>query len=224
LPIIKLIIEKKERKYHVRKCNTKQSYKAKIFPSPLYDGWLDSWQNLFRNPQGKVLEIGVGSGPNLEHFGAILQQNIWACDVAPSAIDQLQKRHPRVNAFLHDMTQPFPFGDRSFDYIVSDLSLHYFDQATTESIESEILRLCRIGGYFFVRVNRVGDEVFGYGQGEEIETDFFELSQNRKRFFSKTSLQSLFEKWESVRIIEMETCKYRQSKNCVVGVFRKKDS
>jgi hypothetical protein len=198
-----------------------ERYRAPDFPAPRYDGWLDRYQNLFNDPRKHLLELGVGLGPNIDHYGSLHRENIHACDFSPTAVAKVSRRYPGVHAFVHDMTETFTYENGAFDLLVSDLSLHYFDLTTTRAIVEEMNRLTTTLGHCIVRVNRVGDERFGYGQGTELEPDYFRLEHNTKRFFTVESLAVLFCAWTPIHLEELTTSKYRTEKQCVLGVFEK---
>jgi SAM-dependent methyltransferase len=75
--------------------------------------------------------------------------------------------------------------------VVASLSLHYFDRRTTDAIVRDVRRVLRPGGLLLCRVNVVGDRRSRYGEGVEIEPDFFATEPGySKRFFTAESLRA----------------------------------
>lgn len=156
------------------------------------DLWLDEhWELL---PSGmKVLDLGCGHG---DDSAAMVAHglNVWSFDRQGGRIDVARQRAPEATFVEGDMRERFPFPDGQFDAVVASLSLHYFDWLTTVGIVSEVGRVLRPEGLLLCRVNRVGDVNFMYGEGEELEPDFFEVEPGRtKRFFTEERLRELLE-------------------------------
>lgn len=74
----------------------------------------------------KVLDAGCAAG----WYSAYLAREgaeVTAVDLSESMIQATVRRtkNLNVNAFVHDLSSPFPFEKESFDLIVSSLTLHY---------------------------------------------------------------------------------------------------
>lgn len=154
------------------------------------DPWLDDHADILK-PGMTVLELGCGNGDDcveLARYGV----QIIAFDQSLSGLLRTRERSPGVRIVRGDMRERLPFRDEQFDAIVASLSIHYFDWQTSEEIIRELRRVVRPGGWFVCRVNRVGDMNFSYGEGTEIEPEFFEVRPgHRKRFFTEDSLRKL---------------------------------
>ena len=140
-----------------------------------------------------VLELGSGGGEDcadLVSFGI----DVIAFDKSLWGLRRIRERAPGARFVRGDMREPLPFPDEQFDAVVASLSIHYFDWRTTERIVAEIYRVLRPEGWIVCRVNRVGDVHFEYGEGKEIEPEFFEMrAGHTKRFFNKAQLRALLE-------------------------------
>ena len=187
---------------------------------PCYDNWLDDYKSYFCGKEIKLLEIGAGTGPNVQFYNKISKNNIYVCDFSVEALEILKKRDTEINVFAHDITQNFEFENNFFDIIVSDLSLHYFDKKTTKRIVHELKRILKVDGLFFLRVNAVGDFNSGYKNGLEIENNYFKNDENFKKFFCEKSLLNLFKGWNKIIIKKTLTRKYGTDKKCLFGVFK----
>ena len=156
------------------------------------DPWLQEHRDLLV-PGLLVLDLGCGSGEDtvdLRAFGL----DVIAFDRSLWGLQRIRERAPGTRFVRGDMRETLPFADEQFDAVVASLSIHYFDWRTTERIVSEIYRVLRPGGWFVCRVNRVGDVHFEYGEGKEIEPEFFEVRPGHtKRFFNNAQLQALLD-------------------------------
>jgi SAM-dependent methyltransferase len=101
----------------------------------------------------EVVEIGCGNGNLLYHYAQFLpNRRLYGIDLHPEAIDSTQRReHPSVDfaqADLHDL----PFSTASVGAV---LALDALDQGGVNLAEalSEVRRILRPGGLFFMRVS-----------------------------------------------------------------------
>lgn len=156
------------------------------------DPWLQEHRDLLA-PGMQVLDLGCGSGEDtvdLRAFGL----DVIAFDQSLWGLRRIRERAPGTRFVRGDMRSGLPFGDEQFDAVVASLSIHYFDWRTTKGIVTEIHRVLRSEGWFVCRVNRVGDVHFEYGEGKEIEPEFFEVRPGHtKRFFDETQMRALLE-------------------------------
>lgn len=118
----------------------------------LYDGVvqplnrlvLDRWRReLFSNLHGDVLELGVGTGLNLQTYGP-------HAHIAALEIDAQLIRAARGRADAHHVrlvqgnAQHLPFADHSFDYVTS--ALVFCTIANPAQALQEVARVLRPGG------------------------------------------------------------------------------
>ena len=140
---------------------------------------------------GKILEIGAGHGQDSRFF-AEKGYLVTATDFSDSAIKFIEEKTPinllnRVSISKVDIAKSLPFEDNSFDVVYAHLSLHYFDDETTENIFSEIYRVLKPNGIVAVLVNSTDDPE--YGTGKPIGPDYYELAPGDvKHFYSQESL------------------------------------
>jgi len=92
------------------------------------------------SPTDRLLDVGCGTAWLNEHF-----RDYVGIDVSAEAVE-----HARAlgrNAIRHDVEQPFPFEDESFDgVIVKDLLEHVLDPV---GVVQEVARVLRPGGLVF---------------------------------------------------------------------------
>lgn len=135
---------------------------------------------------GTILELGAGQGQDSRFFAG-RGYEVISSDLTDEALElNRQKLSPALTSRLRiqkiDLQQRLPFEDGKFDVVYAHLALHYFDEATTERIFSEIARVLRPGGTLAFLVNSTDDPE--YQSGEELEPDFFRVGTQPKRFFT----------------------------------------
>jgi len=101
---------------------------------------------------GAVLDVGTGPGvllvdlatrrPDLRVTGVDL-----SADMITAATRNLERFGERAHALVGDVTS-LPFPDRSFDLIVSSLSLHHWNHP--EDAVPELARVLRPGGQVYI--------------------------------------------------------------------------
>ncbi|MBN2738848.1 MAG: class I SAM-dependent methyltransferase [Spirochaetales bacterium] len=185
-----------------------------------YDGWLDDFLRDFY-PGQRLLEVAIGSGPNLCVYTRLNPADIYGCDFSETALTLASQKKSGINLFFHDISEPFEFDNAYFSVIVADLCLHYFTRRVTQRIIDELFRLLGAGGKIFLRVNMVGDFDSCFGQGDEIEENVFQNNENIKAFFSPESLCGYFKQWRKIRVEPNYTEKYGKPKQCLMAVFGK---
>ena len=131
-------------------------------------------------------------------------------DFSNSAINQVKKINN--NTLLFDMSnnkQWKKFKNNSFSTIIANLTLHYFDDETTNMIMNEIKRVLTPTGILIARVNSNLDTKFGAGDGIEIEPNFYRNLERGidKRFFTHESAEKYFSIIGNP-VIQLKTIKY----------------
>ncbi len=143
-------------------------------------------------PGERALDLGCAVGADLPAL-LDLGLEVVGFDRDERLLGHARAQVPGATFVVGDLTEPLPFPDGHFALVVASLSLHYLDRATTRRAVDEIRRVLRPSGALVVRVNRVGDVGSGWGVGQEIEPDLFEVGGAQKRFFDEASLRELLE-------------------------------
>ena len=176
-----------------------------------YSSWLDKYAERISSCTTKVLDLGCGIGYDSDYLTK-KGLEIIACDFSDVALKRLKERVPNVETMLLDISEPLPFANDSFDLIVADLSLHYFDEKTTENIMGEIERILTPNGCLLARVNSIYDVNHGAGDGEKIEDNYYFVGGYNKRFFTIEDAERFFSIIGNVKAKEENMSKYNKPK------------
>jgi SAM-dependent methyltransferase len=179
------------------------------------DTWLLRWLPLIRSaaPSPLVLDLGCGPGWDASFLLEETDCNVTIADISVEAIDDCLKRLPKVRGRVHDLRDPLPFPDQSFDTVIASLCLHYFELDKTKEIVSEIHRCLRSGGYLLCRVNSTRDTNYGaLLSAEPLGTTgdcYYQSDGVWKRFFDEACTRSLFgSNWRVISIEELSIERY----------------
>jgi SAM-dependent methyltransferase len=134
---------------------------------------------------GKILEIGGGHGQDGLYF-ASRGFNVVCTDLEITSLNENisgahMETQERIVAKQLDLRKPFQFEEK-FDVIYAHLSLHYFDQKTTERIFDDIYKALKSNGILAFFTNSIDDPE--YGAGKKIEEHYFEIEGVPKRYFN----------------------------------------
>lgn len=117
--------------------------------TPTYNKLTDRYKKeLFSGLSGKILEIGPGTGANLDYYPANL--DLWVLEPSPYMRKYLKGKAAEIELNIHILTgvaESIPFPDNKFDAAVSTLVL-----CSVEDVEkslAEILRVLKPGGRFY---------------------------------------------------------------------------
>lgn len=157
-----------------------------------FDGWIKNTKVEEKIPQhAKILDLGCGLCPASSYL-LDYEFDFFALDFSVTVLKKLAKQLPKCNLIAADLSGMLPFASLSFDLVISDLSLHYFDLQTTQDILCEVGRVLKPDGMFLMRLNSSGDYNFGAGKGEALEKGFYRTASGEtKRFFDGNEFPAL---------------------------------
>ena len=95
------------------------------------------------------------------------------------------------------------------DYL---LSLHYFNEVTTEFLFNEIYRVLKPNGFLIARVNSTNDKQHIPMNAKEIEKNFYYDGKIYKKFFEKDDFEVLLKNFEICNCEEKDMSRYEKTK------------
>lgn len=109
---------------HTDKIRNRYNRVAKVYDlleGPMEKMALGKWRkSVFEDLKGKVLEIGVGTGKNIEYYHDDIE--VTAIDFSPNMLGKAKKRAKELNKQVDckEMdAQEMDFSDNTFDYVVA---------------------------------------------------------------------------------------------------------
>lgn len=109
-------------------------------------GMRDQRANLLHGASGKTLELGAGTGLNLEHYPEAVEELVLTEPFAPMTrqLDDRVKRSGRRASVVTATATRLPFDDGSFETVVATLVLCSVDDVPAAL--DEVARVLRPGG------------------------------------------------------------------------------
>ncbi|WP_298433565.1 class I SAM-dependent methyltransferase [Geobacter sp.] len=156
----------------------------------------------------KVLELGAGQGRDTVFFARNGYQ-VYALDYSETGVDTIREKvralelSQSVTALRHDVRQPLPFEDESFDACYSHmLFCMALTTAELEFLSREIRRVLKPGGINMYTVRHTGDPHCGTGihRGENM----YEVGGFIVHFFSREKVELLAKGYEILGVEEFE--------------------
>jgi SAM-dependent methyltransferase len=191
-----------------------------------HDPWLNRWLPLVveRAQSNPILEIGCGHGDDTTVLCAA-GLSVYAFDLSPVAVRVAKMRAPKAIIECQDVRAPFFEQTQATGVVIASLSLHYFSWSETQALVARILSNLRPGGIFICRLNSTLDHNFGAIGHPEIESNFFLVDGEPKRFFDKEAIELLFAKgWQRLSLEHLTTGKYIKQKALWEIVLERTDS
>lgn len=154
--------------------------------------------------QGHILDLGAGQGQDTRYF-AQHGYTVTSLDLSDEAIRIAKEKladsvKHRVTIVQHDLNDPLPFSDGSFDMVYSSLALHYFTEKITHQIFDEIYRVLKPGGIVACMLNSIHDPE--YKTAPAVEPDYFIIDGIHKRYFSDATLLPYVSQFQVITLDE----------------------
>jgi len=156
----------------------------------------------------RILELGGGQGRDSLFFARSGFQ-VDVLDYSRQSVTAIREKarqlglSDRVTACPHDLREPLPFDDETFDACYSHmLYCMALTTAELEALSKEVLRVLRPGGLNVYTVRHTGDSHYGTGisRGE----DLYEVGGFIVHFFSRQKVEQLAKGYELVGIEKFE--------------------
>jgi ubiquinone/menaquinone biosynthesis C-methylase UbiE len=157
----------------------------------------------------RVLEVGCGQGREAISL-ARRGFTVSAFDHSEVAISIARKNAIRAGCKIefieHDMTRPLPYTPKSFGGAFAHLSLHYFDDMTTQMIFNELQRVLGPGGVLFFTVRSIRDPL--HGRGAHLGENIFCLKGHVRHFLDISYIKDILSEWD-IRLTECYDTSHR---------------
>ncbi len=185
------------------------------------DNWIDKYENIFMARSGRLLDLGCGVGQYSRYFSN-KGFEVTAADISERAISYLKDRALKIDTVRLDMTEPSPFPDKYFDIVFANLSIHFFSEAETESLISEIKRILKDDGIFIGSCNSMKAYKYIENSSTVIEAGFYLEDGGRSvRLFDKAQFDHFFRDWNELVLCETETTRFNKTKNMWEFIYTK---
>lgn len=191
------------------------------------DLWLARWIPLIKAqaPVPAVLELGSGPGGDSAYLVEQGIANLTCTDVSPKALARCARAAPGALMVCHDLREPLPFAERSFNVVIASLSLHYFAWHKTETILRDIAGCLAPGGILLCRLNSTRDVHYGAVGHEQVGRNYYLVNGFPKRFFDRESVDLLFgQGWERISTEELSIDRYDKPKIVWEVILRRVNS
>lgn len=156
----------------------------------------------------KILELGAGQGRDTLFF-ARNGFHVYALDYSETGVETIREKalaqglSHAITAMRHDVREPLPFDDGSFDVCYSHM---LFCMAHTtgelEFLSQEVRRVLKPGGLCTYTARHTGDPHYGTGihRGE----DMYEVGGFVVHFFNRAKVERLAKGYELIGVEEFE--------------------
>jgi SAM-dependent methyltransferase len=189
------------------------------------DPWLEPLLPLVRARMGSgsVLELGCGRGVDTSML-AKAGCHVVGIDLSASAIAKAKARVPTCEFHCQDIRADFPSSGAGVGVVVASLSLHYFTRDETLVLVQRIRAALSPDGVMLCRLNSINDYHYGASGHPEIETNYYLVNGEPKRFFSKAAVMELFASgWRILKIEEKIIHRYDHPKSIWEVVLERVD-
>ncbi|HHT9843838.1 TPA: methyltransferase domain-containing protein [Legionella pneumophila] len=136
-------------------CQPHRYFEKKYRLAPMHhDLWTIHQTYLQDQEKMSILDIGCGSGRNPLYF-ALSGHDIIGVDKNENAIENIrhiaaQEQLSNIKAHVHDLSQPLPIKDKSFDFIYSTVALQFLNPSSIKPLLTQLQSLTSTGGMHFL--------------------------------------------------------------------------
>lgn len=190
--------------------------------------WLRPHLKALARTGPRLLDLGSGTGDDVRVLSREGFQPV-GLDFAINAITFARDMFPRGRFLQADMeARHLPFGDASFDAVISRCSLHYFTLKRTQHVIGEVARVLVPGGAFAFVVNSAEHlrrrMQYDYDGARALEPRTLRLKSGMQyHFFTEAEIRRLLRpRFEVERMREGPFQQYEERKRAWVVRARKK--
>lgn len=201
--------------------NWNKIYKMIGKKAPKTDNWLDKFLPIIKKSnKNDIIDLGCGSG-NDTFYLTNKGFSVLSCDYSEAALERLKHFIDNPKSLFLDMREPLPFDSNSIKIIISDLSIHYFDTTTTNSIIKEIRRVLKKDGILICRVNSTKELANESNAIKKIENNFYLVGHKLKRYFSTQDIHHFFHDFKVAEIKPYTMARYSKKKHVIEFTAKK---
>lgn len=134
-----------------------------------------------------ILELGCGNGRDSLYF-AKKGLNVTAIDASDGVIQKLKMENDEDNIcfICDDFVSSSAIYSGQYDYVYSRFTLHAINREQEIEVLNNVHKVLKDGGYFFIEVRSVNDEL--YGCGKEVAPDSYIFDGHFRRFIRMEEL------------------------------------
>lgn len=183
----------------------------------------------------KILDLGSGTGRNANYL-AELGAKVYGLEISNTAVQVARERAKElgvlVEYYQRSMGDEYPFEDNYFDLVLDITSSNSLDEKEREIYLSEVKRVLKLGGYFFVRAlckdgDKNAKQLIKLNPGKEKDTYILPETGITERVFSREDLVEQYSKnFDIIKLIkEIGYSKFNNrsyKRNFWIGYLRKK--
>lgn len=187
----------------------------------LDDLWINKYEDIIKNIHvGKALDLGCGLGQYTKY---LLDRGFdtLSADISIEALNKLKENIKNAKIIQLDMSNTLPFEDNSFDLVFANLSIHYFDEKTTQNLIKEIRRILKDGGYFIGSVNSSKGYEFIKDTAVEIEKNYYFSDKRNVRLWNMEQFNYFFKDFEKIALNEIRTLRWNKPKDMWEFIYMK---
>lgn len=161
----------------------------------------------------KILDLGCGTGRNANYL-AEKGNNVIGIEISKIALDIARKRAEAMGVLvdyrLGDIGTPYAIENETVDIVIDVTSSNSLDEKGREIYLSEVFRVLKKGGYFFVRAlakdgNKNVKNLLKQSPAKEYDTYFLKEIGLTERVFSKEDFIKMYGSFFTILSLEKKT-------------------
>ena len=127
----------------------------------------------YLKPGAKILDAGCGFGMQLKYFSK-LGFDTYGFDASKELLKLARKNAPKAKIVFADLREKLPYKDNFFDGVIAKTTLHHLEPRGLPFALSEIRRVLKPRGVFFV----------SWKEGDKEMMTKEEVAAGRERFYN----------------------------------------
>ena len=182
-----------------------------------FDNYLDEY--IYYLPKtGKVLDLGCGIGGYSKYF-IDKGYDVISSDISDIALNKVKEFNN--NIIKLDMRDNLPFDNDTFDIIIANLSIHYFNEIETQKLLSEIYRMLKDNGIFIGTVNSIKALKFIKDHAIELGKHYYQSNDRKIRLFDMNDIDYYFQDFNKILVEERIIKRFDERKDYILFIMKK---